>query len=175
MTKSMEEEKIYAAFGLISIQFALLDEQIQNLLVRIIVGPNGDDFIGIMLFEDLMTEKKLILLKKLAPKSDEFQDDIEKIIKEAKRLKEIRNFLTHGRWTIHSDKAIEVTSKKITHKKIPGNNRDNSSKPFVIPGDHWSYPTRRVFKYVELKQYCIELEELNKSLEILNEKMDNPD
>jgi hypothetical protein len=119
----MKNREIYAELGLLSIQFAEIEQIVKDILVKYICRDCFADLIGILVTEDFSLEKRLKLLKEINKYSDEYEEKISNLISLIKPKQTLRNDFIHGIWHIRNDEYgrinIVVEKKKIIYKETP--------------------------------------------------------
>jgi hypothetical protein len=158
------EQSVYFHLGILSTQFANIEEAIHDLIVDM---SDGDDIYTIHLIEKNTLERNLQLLELLNKYRKYKPDEMTTLISSIRKVKTMRNHLIHGKWdkplSTGNDVSITVSQSKVEEFKfetLPGQPSGYSHKT-----SHPYYLSELISAIKEIGKITVALKKLLDPLE----------
>jgi hypothetical protein len=149
------EKEFYLNLGILSTQFAIVEEYIRAILAMIMNRDNL--FIGLYAIENNTLEINLQLFKKINQIVGYEKDELNRIIEKIHLIKKTRNSFIHGVWSKPEESGGEIQIY-VSKSKIKFIEDEGDGSPAFYSS------SQDVYTLTEIKENIKKLKDINNSL-----------
>lgn len=146
----------YYKLGLLSTSFSEMEQLVQELIAKLV---SFGSVVDLLLIENNMLVKNIQLLEKLNKHYKFKPTEIKNLVKKIDGIREERNRLIHGTWTLGLNAQTKKPIVAVSEHKLKHINDEN--------GEYWRKVTSKQYTFQELDQLIKDTKEINKQLKNL--------